>query len=141
MRQRPNLKIKFLIPADEKITETIENSKRQCPQVDFRIYEEGLNPGITIQIVDKKECLMIAPQAKDDTKMDYRDFSALSLYSNSKSIVLSLASIIESYWRQTELYEQSKEQLHAAEDELANIKEYLNEVLKEVSNVRNKQIQ
>jgi hypothetical protein len=83
----------------------------------------------------------VAPQAKDDAKMDYRDFSALSLYSNSKSIVLSLASIIESYWRQTELYEQSKEQLHAAEDELANIKGYLNEVLKEVDNMRNKQIQ
>ena len=137
MRQRPNL----IIPADEKIKETIENSKRECPQVDFRIFEESLNTGITIEIVDKKECLMIAPQAKDDTKMEYRDFSALSLYSNSKSIVLSLASIIESYWRQTELYEQSKEQLHAAEDELANIKGYLNEVLKEVDNMRNKQIQ
>ena len=73
--------------------------------------------------------------------MDYRDFSALSFYSNSKPIVLSLASIIESYWRQTELYEQSKEQLHAAEDELANMKEYLNEVLKEVNKTRNKQNQ
>ena len=30
-RQRPNLKIKFLIPADENIKETIENSKRECP--------------------------------------------------------------------------------------------------------------
>jgi hypothetical protein len=141
MRQRPNLKIKFLIPADEKIKETIENSKRECPQVDFRIFEESLNTGITIEIVDKKECIMIAPQAKDDAKMDYRDFSGLSLYSNSKSIVLSLASIIESYWKQTELYEQSKQKLYAAEDELANMKEYINEVLKEVSNMRNKQIQ
>jgi hypothetical protein len=141
MCQRPNLKIKFLIPANEKITETIEKSKLECPQVDFRIYEESLNTGITIEIVDKKECLMIAPQAKDDAKMDYRDFSALSFYSNSKPIVLSLATIIESYWRQTELYEQSKEQLHAAEDELANMKEYLNEVLKEVNNTRTKQIQ
>jgi hypothetical protein len=141
MRQRPNLKIKFLIPADEKITETIENSKLECPQADFRIYEESLNTGITIEIVDKKECLMIAPQAKDDVKMDYRDFSGLSFYSNSKPIVLSLATIVESYWRQTELYEQSKKQLHIAEDELANMKEYLNEVLKEVNNVRKRQVQ
>ena len=74
MPQRPSLKIKFLIPADEKIKETIENSKLKCPQVDFRIYEEGLNTGITIIIFDKKECVMIAPQAKDDAKMDYRDF-------------------------------------------------------------------
>jgi two-component system, OmpR family, sensor histidine kinase VicK len=141
IRQRPNVKIKFLIPADEKIKETVENSKLECPQVDFRIFEESLNTGIGIEIVDKKECMMIAPLEKDDAKMDYRDFSGLSLYSNNKSIVLSLASIIESYWKQTELYEQSKEQLHAAEDELANMKEYLNEVLKEVSNMRNKQVQ
>jgi hypothetical protein len=85
-----------------------------------------LNTGITIVIIDKKECLMIAPEPEDDTKMDYKDFSALSFYSNSKPIVLSLATIIESYWRQTELYEQSKEQLHAAKDEIANMKEYLN---------------
>jgi hypothetical protein len=141
MRQRPNLKIKFLIPADEKIKETVENSKLECPHVDFRIFEESLNTGITIIIVDRKECVMIAPQVKDDAKMDYRDFSGLFLYSNSKSIVLSLGSIIESYWKQTELYEQSKEKLYAVEDELANIKEYVNEVLKEVSNMRNKQIQ
>jgi two-component system, OmpR family, sensor histidine kinase VicK len=140
MPQRPNLKIKFLIPADEKIKETIENSKLKCPHVDFRIYEGGLNTLTTIIIYDKKECLMIAPQAKHDTKVDYRDLSALSMYSNSKSIVLSLASIIDSYWRQTGLYEQSKEQLHAAEDELANMKDYLNNVLKEVDNIRNKQI-
>ncbi|HEY6884440.1 MAG TPA: hypothetical protein VI278_10420, partial [Nitrososphaeraceae archaeon] len=54
MRQRPNLKIKFLIPADEKIREAIENSKVECSRVDFRIYEEVLNTGITIEIVDKK---------------------------------------------------------------------------------------
>lgn len=64
MRQRPNLKIKFLIPADEKIRETIENSKVECPRVDFRIYEEVLNTGITIEIVDKKECLMVAPRQR-----------------------------------------------------------------------------
>lgn len=59
MRQRPNLKIKFLIPADKKITKTIENSKLECPQVDFRIYEESLNTEITIEIVDRKECLSL----------------------------------------------------------------------------------
>jgi hypothetical protein len=104
MHQSPNLKIKLLIPADESIAETIEYSKLKCPHVDFRIYEEGLTTGITILIDDKEECLMVASQAKDDdAKMDYRDFSALSLYSNSKSIVISFDNII-SYWRQTEMY-------------------------------------
>jgi hypothetical protein len=34
------------------------------------------------------------------------------------------------------MYEKSQEQLHSAEDELINMKEYLNEVLKEVANVK-----
>jgi hypothetical protein len=42
--------------------------------------------------------------------------------------------------RQAGLYQQSKDKLHVAEDELANMKQYLNEVLKEVGNMRNKPI-
>jgi len=36
------------------------------------------------------------------------------------------------------LYQQSKDKLHVAEDELANMKQYLNEELKEVGGMRNK---
>ena len=41
-------------------------------------------------------------------------------------------------WRQTEMYEKSQEQLHSEEDELANMKEYLNEVLNEVATTKKK---
>jgi len=41
-------------------------------------------------------------------------------------------------WRQAGLYQQSKDKLHVAEDELANMKQYLNEVLKEVGSMKNK---
>jgi signal transduction histidine kinase len=47
-------------------------------------------------------------EAKDDTKEDSYTAVGLSVYSNSKSIVLSYVSIFESLWRQTELYEQLK---------------------------------
>jgi hypothetical protein len=87
-------------------------------------------------LVDKKECLVI--ETKDDTKEDSYIVGGSSIYSNSKSIVHSYALIIESYWRQTVLYDQSKYQLHVAEDELAKMKQYLNEILKEVNNMRNK---
>jgi hypothetical protein len=36
------------------------------------------------------------------------------------------------------MYEKSQEKLHSTEDELANMKEYLNVVLKEVASMRNK---
>jgi hypothetical protein len=35
------------------------------------------------------------------------------------------------------MYEKSQENLHSAEDELTNMKQYLNEVLKEVDSMRN----
>jgi two-component system sensor histidine kinase VicK len=46
---------------------------------------------------------------KDDTKKISYDAIGLVTYSNSKSTVLSYASIFESLWEQTELYQQIKE--------------------------------
>jgi archaellum component FlaC len=34
------------------------------------------------------------------------------------------------------MYEKSQNQLHSAEDELANMKDYLNEVLKEIASIK-----
>jgi two-component system, OmpR family, sensor histidine kinase VicK len=138
INQNPSIKIKILIPADEQITETVNKAKLESPKVDFRVYEQGLK-GMGFFLVDKKECLII--ETRDDTKHDSKVAGGSSVYSNSKSIVLSFANIIESYWRQTELYQQSKDRLDVAEDELADMKRYLNEVLKEISSMRNKGFQ
>ncbi|HYA84874.1 MAG TPA: HAMP domain-containing sensor histidine kinase [Candidatus Bathyarchaeia archaeon] len=105
-REHPFVKIKILVPSDGQIKETIEELRVEYPQVDFRIYEQGLNSRITIVLVDKRECMII--EVKDDTKDDSYKAVGLSVYSNSKSIVLSYVSIFESLWRQTELYEQLK---------------------------------
>jgi two-component system, OmpR family, sensor histidine kinase VicK len=75
-------------------------------EIDFRIYQESLKSRITITLVDKRECIIV--ETKDDTKEDSFAAVGLSVYSNSKSIVVSYASIFESLWRQTELYEQLK---------------------------------
>ena len=102
----PDLKFKILIPSDEQITATIGKAKMESPSVDFRIYEQSLNSRITIVLVDKRECMIL--ETKDDTKEDAYIAVGLSVYSNSKSIVVSFASIFESLWKQTELYEQLK---------------------------------
>jgi two-component system, OmpR family, sensor histidine kinase VicK len=102
----PDVKIKILIPIDEKITATIEKAKMESPMVDFRIYEHTLNTRLTIILVDKRECMIL--ETKDDAKDDAYTAVGLSVYSNSKSIVVSYVSIFESLWRQTELYEQLK---------------------------------
>jgi two-component system, OmpR family, sensor histidine kinase VicK len=106
IEEHPDVKIEILIPYDEQITATIEKVKMELPSADFRIYEQSLNTRITIVLVDKKDCILI--EVKDDTKDDSYTAVGLSVYSNSKSIVVSYASIFESLWRQTELYEQLK---------------------------------
>src|SRR5215469_10125777 len=59
IRERPFVKIKILVPSDGQIKETIEELRVEYPQVDFRIYEQGLNSRITIVLVDKRECMII----------------------------------------------------------------------------------
>ncbi|MGB8936766.1 MAG: ATP-binding protein [Candidatus Nitrosopolaris sp.] len=107
VEEHPDVKIKLLIPSDEQITATVGKAKMESPQdVDFRIYEHSLKSRITIVLVDKRECIIV--ETKDDAKEDSYAAVGLSVYSNSKSIVVSYASIFESLWRQTELYEQLK---------------------------------
>jgi hypothetical protein len=57
--------------------------------------------------VDKKYSLAV--ELKDDTKQTSNEAIGLATYSNSQSTVLSYASIFESLWRQTELYQKLKE--------------------------------
>jgi two-component system, OmpR family, sensor histidine kinase VicK len=61
---------------------------------------------ITIVVIDRNECMLI--ELKDDTKDDSFHAVGLSVYSDSKAIALSYASIFESLWIQTETYEKLK---------------------------------
>jgi two-component system, OmpR family, sensor histidine kinase VicK len=75
-------------------------------QIDVRLVEESIPIRITIVVIDRKECMLI--ELKDDTKDDSFHAVGLSVYSNSKTIALSYASIFESLWIQTETYEKLK---------------------------------
>jgi two-component system, OmpR family, sensor histidine kinase VicK len=79
-----------------------------CPLVDFRIAEGNLQTQITLVLIDNEHCMII--ELKDDTRDSSYDAAGLSTYSNSKSIILSYASIFEILWKQNELYEQLKVQ-------------------------------
>jgi len=64
-----------------------------------------------------------------------------NIYSNSKSTVLSFASIFGGLWKQAKLYEElstSKTQLSNTQDELEQMKNYVNEVLKEDRKAKNR---
>ena len=105
--EKYGVRIRLLIPADEHITSIIKELGSTSSQIDIRSIEKGLPIRITIVLVDKKECIII--ESKDDTKDISYSAAGLATYSNSKSIVSSYVSIFESFWKQTELYEQLEE--------------------------------
>jgi len=86
--------------------------------------------------VDRKSLLVV--ELRDDSKEITFEAMGFSTHSTRRPTVISYASIFDSLWRQAGLYQDSKNKLHVAEDELANMKVYLNEVLKEVSRMRSK---
>jgi signal transduction histidine kinase len=113
-------KVRVLIPGDRGITSTtIKEAKSTYPQVDIRSIDKNVETRITIVLVDKRECVIV--ELKDDTKDNSYNASGLTTYSNSKSIVSSYASIFESFWKQSKLYEQleeSNKQLELANEQL-----------------------
>ena len=114
-------KARVLIPADDdNITSTtIKEAKSTYPQIDIRSIDKSLQTRITIVLVDKRECVIV--ELKDDTEDNSYNAAGLTTYSDSKSIVSSYISIFESFWKQTELYEQleeSNKQLTEANEQL-----------------------
>jgi two-component system sensor histidine kinase VicK len=146
--QNPNLKIRILTPISQiikeeeeiqqqkKTTRSIrkgqEQQKRQLQErqknfvdVDIRHIEPSMQTKVTVLIVDRRYSLTI--ELKEDSKDNSNEDIGFATYSNSKPTVLSYASIFESLWVQTELYQQIKdanEQLkvhHRMQKEFINI--------------------
>jgi signal transduction histidine kinase len=104
--EQRGVQIRILIPASGQIMRVLNEAMTICPLVDFRIAEEKLQTQITLVLIDRKHCMIV--ELKDDTRDNSYDAAGLSTYSNSKSIILSYASIFEILWKQNELYEQLK---------------------------------
>ena len=102
------VKVRVLIPADyQQITQIINEMNLVLPELSIRSVDKSLQNTIGILVVDRSESLII--ETKDDTKYNSYDAAGLGAYSNSKPIALSYASIFDSLWKQTELYEKLSE--------------------------------
>jgi two-component system, OmpR family, sensor histidine kinase VicK len=112
----PDLKIRILTPINDLIKEEegtihkIWGGKTQQVQeknVDIRHIEPSMQTRVTILLIDRRFSLIV--ELKEDSKDNSNEAIGLATYSNSKPTVLSYASIFESLWMQTELYQQIKE--------------------------------
>jgi two-component system sensor histidine kinase VicK len=91
--------IRVLIPAGEDELGRIMN-ELNLSALPHKIHIRSIG----ILVVDRTQSLII--ESKDDTTDDYLQSVGLAAYSNSRPIATSYASIFESLWNHTELYEQ-----------------------------------
>ena len=106
--EKRSAKVRVLIPADDDImSTTIKEIKLTYPQIDIRNIDKSLQTRITIVLVDKKKCVIV--ELREDAEDNSYRAAGLTTYSDSESIVSSYISIFESFWKQTELYEQLEE--------------------------------
>jgi two-component system, OmpR family, sensor histidine kinase VicK len=102
------VKIRVLIPADcQQITQIINEVNLVLPDLSIRCVDKSLQNTIGILVIDRKESLIV--ETKDDTKDSSYEAAGLGAYYDSKPISLSYASIFDSLWKQTELYEKLSE--------------------------------
>ncbi|MBV9177810.1 MAG: HAMP domain-containing histidine kinase [Nitrososphaeraceae archaeon] len=98
--------VKLLVPYGDRIEIRVKDLKMLVPEIDIKIADMSLQTKITILIVDRKE--VMTWELRDDNIENPYEAGGLATYSNNKSIASSYATIFETFWKQTELYEQSK---------------------------------
>ncbi|MGC2573870.1 MAG: HAMP domain-containing sensor histidine kinase [Candidatus Nitrosopolaris sp.] len=107
------VKVRILIPADcRQITQIINEVNLVLPDLSIRCVDKSLQNTIGILVIDRNKSLIV--ETKDDTKDSSYEAAGLGAYYDSKPISLSYASIFDSLWIQSELYEklsQAHEQL------------------------------
>jgi two-component system sensor histidine kinase VicK len=103
--------IRILSPSNKKILSFAKRYEmstfQHLNQIKVRHLKENLQTRISLLLVDNKYSLAV--ELNDDTKERTVNAIGISTYSNSKSTVLSYASIFESLWRQSELYDRLEE--------------------------------
>jgi two-component system, OmpR family, sensor histidine kinase VicK len=125
-----NLNVVILTPMNEEVKKMAKDLESQSINIQVRAIEPSSRFNITVLIVDRK--ITMAIELKDDSKSIPQDAIGASIYSTSKSTVLSYVSMFESFLKLTELYEKSQLKLSDTTDELETIKKYVKEVLEEM---------
>ena len=96
-----NATLRILTPVDNQIMQIIEELKKVLSQLDIRALNENTESNrVIIVLADRKESLIV--EIKDNTKDNMYEAAGLSIYSNSKSIVLSYIAIFETLWKQSQ---------------------------------------
>lgn len=113
-----NARVRMLVPVDDQMQDKIKEIESTIGQVKVRSIDKSLRAEITILVIDRRESFIF--ETKDDSKNDPYDAIGQSAHSTSDAMGMSFASIFESIWSQSELYEKLKE-MDSMKDEFINI--------------------
>jgi two-component system, OmpR family, sensor histidine kinase VicK len=103
-----HLKVRVLSPFDDYVRNIIDKIKKEDKiSIEIRNIEEPLQTKVSVLIVDRTS--LLSAELKSDSKDTSLEAIGLATYSNSKPTVLSYASIFESLWNQTYLYEHTRQ--------------------------------
>jgi histidine kinase/DNA gyrase B/HSP90-like ATPase/phospho-acceptor domain-containing protein len=99
------VKVRILSPFDDYVKHMIDKIKREGSKsrIEIRNIDEPLQTKVSVLIVDRAS--LLSAELKNDSKDTSLEAIGFATYSNSKPTVLSYASIFESLWNQTQLYE------------------------------------
>ena len=123
LNKNPSMKVNILTAKDKNVIDIVDKLLRQhsLHNLDIKYIVQPAEATVLTLVIDRKFSLSVEVKEQGNSQ---ETITGLATYSNSKSTVLSYASIFESLWRQDELYEQLR---HSTED-LGEMKRYLNQV-------------
>ena len=125
------VKVRILTPSSDWIK---QQAQELAKYIELRYIPEEFQTRLTICIIDRKSSVITT--TKDDSKDSSYEAIGFGTFSNNASTISSYVTIFETLWKQSGMYEESQNQLHSAEDELDRMKQYLNEVLNEVTSFK-----
>jgi signal transduction histidine kinase len=99
--------LKLLVEEVETKEKVSRKNDKKEELVTIRYVEPHLQTKVSVLVVDRKYSLAIE-QKEEARHGSVYSVLGLATYSNSKATVLSYASIFETLWKQTEMYEQLK---------------------------------
>jgi two-component system, OmpR family, sensor histidine kinase VicK len=133
-----NVNVVILTPMNEVAKIMAKDLESQSTNIQIRAIEPSSRSTVSAVIVDRK--FSIAVELKDDSKSTPQEAIGTSIYSTSKSTVLSYVSMFESLLKLTELYEESQSKLSDTTDELESMKRYVKEVLEEMDKFKKSRV-
>lgn len=114
------VKIKIIIPSEVFKEIDVNYLYKYGQNIEIRSIDSPFDAGINILVVDTKYSLVV--ELKVDTKIKFIEAARSAVYSTTKPKVLSLITIFDILWKQTDLYEKLKDADRLKEEYIQKLK-------------------